>query len=611
MKAVYNNVLAGLFQQAPAPQEVMIPNRGGGYGFEVTDKTLIERVLILGTPAGYYSSAVQNTDEAISKIKEIIAKGSGNLVLEIVRDVYEKSRAAKQDPTFVVLALLCTNENLELRQGAWEVVVSIRNFSHLCTFLKYYMANNGGWGRLPKRSLNRWITGYTGKDLMYQVFKYLSRDGWTFRDILRCVHTSSDELPAELRLAMKTMILYGKKDVASADAFDQALKFGQEINASAECLSYLEGIKFLKTCPENDPTIVPQIIQQIQDHSFTHEFLPKWALTHKDVWLALLVNKDKTKVKMPMTALIRNLATLTVRGVFDDQLMVNLVVNHLQIPEVVKHSRIHPATIAVAWKQYSAGHSDKGKQVWTPNQQIVTAMEKSMYLAFANVEPTGKKILHCFDGSGSMSSSMGVVGNMSSAEAVALLGLICSKTEQVGTQQYCVFSSQNGHSSWDHGNTGLRFLAFSPDSSLSDAANITQITDWGSTDCSLPMEQKLDEFKKAVGSKLSNQDQSRLIEAIKNGDSKTVSAIHNALGLFLPEAFVIYTDNDVNSGKRHPFEALKEYRQVTGIPAKMAVVATQASRVSIAQPSDAGMMDLVGFDSQLPVVLHDFVCGKL
>lgn len=624
--ANYYNVLSGLLnkqpqdpqmapapqvqQIAPAPQVGMVPNRGGGFGFEVTDKTLVERVLILGTPAGHYSSAEQNTTEAVNKIKEIIAKGSGQLVLDVLKDVYEKSRSAKQDPTFMVLAILCTNENLELRQASWEVVVSIRNLSHLCTFLKYYMEAKGGWGRLPKRSFNRWIKGYDGKDLMYQVFKYLSRDGWTFRDILRCVHTTGDELPAEMRLVLKTMVLYGKKDVGSADAFDQALKFGQEINASAESLKYLEGIKFLKTCPENDQTKLGKIIQLIHEHNFTHEFLPKWALTDKNVWLALLITQDKTKVKMPLTALIRNLATMTVRGLFDDQAVVDQVVNHLQNSEVVKKSKVHPATIAIAWKQYETGRGEKGKQVWTPNLQIITGLEKGLYLAFANVEPTGKKILHCFDGSGSMASAMGVCGNMTSAEAVALLGLVCSKTEQVGSQQYCVFSSVN-KGGWGGGPSGLRFLAFGPDSSLNQASKITQITDWGSTDCSLPMEQKLEEFKKAVDTKLSQVDQKQLAEAVKAGDHKTVNAIHNALGLFLPEAFVIYTDNDVNSGKRHPFEALREYRALTGIPAKMAVVATQASRVSIAKPEDTGMMDLTGFDSQLPVVLHDFICGKL
>ena len=80
----------------------------------------------------------------------------------------------------------------------------------------------------------------------------------------------------------------------------------------------------------------------------------------------------------------------------------------------------------------------------------------------------------------------------------------------------------------------------------------------------------------------------------------------------MPEVFVIYTDNDVNSGKRHPAKALQEYRELTGLfDAKMAVVATQASYRTISDPKDAGMMDLVGFDSQLPTILNDFICNKL
>lgn len=635
MKNIYTDVLnsnhvvtSGPTVPIPSRENEMQPNRGGGVCFTVTWKVQLQRFLILGTPNGYYTSAQQNTSEGIESIKTMMTDGHSIEMCTILKDVYESGRASKQDPTFVVLSLLCTSSDLEVRKMAWLIVISLRTFSQLCTFLKYYMASNGGWGRLPKRSLNDWVKKHNAHDLTYQVFKYLSRDGWDFRDVLRCIHTDPKNLPVEIQMVLKLMTLYGKKNLSTSDAFDQTLKFAQENNVNVNDIAYINAIRYLKTCTETTPDVIQEIINHIQTHSFTHEFLPKWALTHKDVWMALLVNSEGNKIKMPMTALIRNLATMTVRGLFDNDTIVQLIVAHLKNAQVVKGSKLHPATVTIAWKQYAAGHGEKGKQTWTPVQLILNALESTIYLAFANVETTGKRIYHCFDGSGSMTTPMGIVGNMTSAEAVGLLGLICSRNELPETQQYCVFSHEktytntNIHSSisnrifgWNtsqsYSNTpGLRPLVFNPNSSLAEAARITQITDWTSTDCSLPIEKKIEAFKTAFGT-LGIPDQKRFREALLSSDFVTSNEILKAFGIFLPEIFVIYTDNDVNSGKRHPCQALVEYRLLTGIPAKMAVVATQASRVSIADPRDTGMMDLVGFDSQLPQILHDFISDKL
>ena len=43
------------------------------------------------------------------------------------------------------------------------------------------------------------------------------------------------------------------------------------------------------------------------------------------------------------------------------------------------------------------------------------------------------------------------------------------------------------------------------------------------------------------------------------------------------------------------------------IPAKLIVVGMVANRFSIADPNDAGMMDVVGFDTSAPQLMTDFV----
>ena len=56
-------------------------------------------------------------------------------------------------------------------------------------------------------------------------------------------------------------------------------------------------------------------------------------------------------------------------------------------------------------------------------------------------------------------------------------------------------------------------------------------------------------------------------------------------------------------------EALRQYRHKSGIPAKLIVVGMVSNEFTIADPDDAGMMDVVGFDSAVPELITDFVTG--
>ena len=112
-------------------------------------------------------------------------------------------------------------------------------------------------------------------------------------------------------------------------------------------------------------------------------------------------------------------------------------------------------------------------------------------------------------------------------------------------------------------------LSITASDSLNYAMYKTQALDFGATDCALPM---LD-----------------------------------ALARKIPvDVFVILTDSETWAGPVHPAEALRKYRQEMGIPAKLVVVAMVSNGFTIADPEDAGMMDVVGFDSAAPALIADF-----
>jgi 60 kDa SS-A/Ro ribonucleoprotein len=73
------------------------------------------------------------------------------------------------------------------------------------------------------------------------------------------------------------------------------------------------------------------------------------------------------------------------------------------------------------------------------------------------------------------------------------------------------------------------------------------------------------------------------------------------------DAFVVYTDNETWHGNIHPVQALNEYRRKMGIAAKLIVVAMAGNKFSIADPNDAGMLDVVGFSTDTPSVMADFI----
>jgi 60 kDa SS-A/Ro ribonucleoprotein len=48
-----------------------------------------------------------------------------------------------------------------------------------------------------------------------------------------------------------------------------------------------------------------------------------------------------------------------------------------------------------------------------------------------------------------------------------------------------------------------------------------------------------------------------------------------------------------------------------GIDAKLAVLGIASTEFSIADPNDAGMLDVVGFDTNAPAIFADFSAGRL
>ena len=77
------------------------------------------------------------------------------------------------------------------------------------------------------------------------------------------------------------------------------------------------------------------------------------------------------------------------------------------------------------------------------------------------------------------------------------------------------------------------------------------------------------------------------------------------------DAFVIFTDSETWAGNIHPADALRDYRRASGIDARLVVVGMVSNEFSIADPTDPGMLDVVGFDTATPQLISDFARGEI
>ena len=133
---------------------------------------------------------------------------------------------------------------------------------------------------------------------------------------------------------------------------------------------------------------------------------------------------------------------------------------------------------------------------------------------------------------------------------------------------------KRGRQVWWGYQDGLTPLSISPRQRLDDAVKTVSGLPFGGTDCALPML-----YARAFDREV--------------------------------DTFVVYTDSETWAGDIHPVQALREYRQASGIDARLVVCGMVSNGFSIADPNDPGMLDVVGFDTATPQLISDFARGAL
>jgi 60 kDa SS-A/Ro ribonucleoprotein len=418
-----------------------------------------------------------------------------------------------------------------------------RTGTHLFHWLEYLAAFRG-WGRGVRTAVGRWYTEQTPSDLAYQMLKYQSRDGWSHRDALRLAHPKAPSVTHDL---LFRFAVQGWEGVMEAKG-----------SGDVEFMERIEAVQALRHMTPNEAARVIRI------YRLTREMVPTDLLRHAVVWDALLD-------RMPLGAMVRNLGVMTKVGLLvPGSDAVRMVVTRLRSASAIQKARLHPLALLAALKTYAQGHGVRGTGRWAPVSQIIDALDGAFYLAFGSVAPSGKRMLLALDVSGSMGVGVHGLPFLSCREASAAMALVTVATES----NHRVVGFSNGTYRSMHSasglNSGLTAISISPRQRLDDVLRTTAGIPFGGTDCALPM-----------------------VEAAKHR--------------WPVDVFVIYTDSETWAGEIHPTQALREYRERMGIAAKLVVVGMASNGFSIADPNDAGMLDVVGFDTATPHVIAGFV----
>ena len=533
-------------QTEPIPGSTQVANSAGGYAWAVDKWVRLDRFLVLGSEGGtFYVRERALTRENATAVAECIAE-DGARVVRRVAEVSAAGRAPKNDPALFVLAMCAGLGDDATRAAAFAALPAVaRTATHLFHWLQFVRAFRG-WGRGVRTAVAKWYTAKSPETLAYQMLKYPSRDGWAHRDALRLAHPKAPTPTHDLLFRYATKGWAEARQVAGADV---------------EAVARVEAVQALREMAPAEAARVVTI------YGLTREMVPTELLTHAVVWEALLD-------RMPLTAMIRNLGVMSKVGLLAPASdAARAVVARLSDRDAIRKARVHPVAVLAALKTYAQGRGMKGSGSWTPVSQVVDALDGAFYLSFANAPSTGKRVMLALDVSGSMGAPVLGMDYLSCREASAAMALVTAAAEP--NHRFVAFTKGSYPSMWSrtHGSqydTGLSPLAISPRQRLDDVVKSISDLPFGGTDCALPM-----------------------VEALKRR--------------WAVDAFVVFTDNETWAGTIHPSQALREYRERTGIAAKLVVVGMASNGFSIADPDDAGMMDVVGFDAMAPNVIGQFV----
>jgi 60 kDa SS-A/Ro ribonucleoprotein len=531
------------------PLAGQVPNSAGGYASPVDDWMRAQRFLILGAEGGSYYASEPKLVIANAQAVIRCAQADPHRLAALLHDVSVTGRAPKQDPTLFALAIMTAMGN-PARSAALTVLPRIcRTAAHLLQWVREHEALTPDKAGAKGAALG--AKGHWAYSLRRAVATWF--EGRSAEDVAEQVV----KYPQRKGWACLDLLRLGHPPGASPEHVSTYRWTRRGAEAGRVYPKAIMGMEALRAA--ESPLAAAKVLR---DYRLPREAVevanPDW-LTARPVWEALLLDADG-RVTMPMTALIRTLNRLTAVGVLDDREIERAVCAALVDQARLNRARVHPLAVLVAQRVYASGAGLRGSLTWEPRPTIIDALDEAFVLAHHAVVPAGKRLCVALDVSSSMASGSVAGSPLTPREAAAALASVWLRTEPL--VETVAFQNR------------IVSLPLSAKMRLDDVIARTRNLPFGGTDCAQPM----------------------LWAARKQ------TAF---------DAFVVVTDSETWAGAIHPTQALRQYRQAVTPEARLVVVGLVSNGFTIADPADAGMLDVVGMDAGMPQVVNAFMRGEV
>lgn len=570
--------MVSTYLDAAKPRSDTVPNHEDGQVYALDKWARLNRYLVLGTEQGsYYARPRELSIRMIGVVRECLVDNPDQTV-ETIATISESGIAPKQDPAILALAIASIDERQDVRDRAFSILPRVCRYGtplfHFVAYRKALQGNKLKVGRMYRRALANWYDTKASRDVLdlaREVTKYQSRDGVAHRDVILQAHPKPKD---SVQSAIYDYVVHGTMPL------DVEVETSENADVFRGVDRFLSAVERVKLPPEESAKQF--VLGLITEHRLTWEMLNTGWLNDPDVWAAMLPH-------MPMEAMIRNLPKMTAIGLLagpgnrttgvGTSANAQEVISRLTNKEMLRKARIHPIKLLIAMSTYARGYGDKGSLSWNPVHQITEALDDAIYLSFAAVEPTGKKIRCCVDTSGSMDTHR-PLGGLTARDIATLMGLVTFEVEP--NAQVIGFCDSLFEPKLKK---GMR---------LKDAVEAMKKGPSGGTYCSLPVR-----------------------DAMARGERY--------------DAFAFYTDSETFDGRsgiwvrqrywtpvdyQHPVDDtftnyLDTYRQRVGRSTRSIVVACAANDFSLNDPLDPLGLDIAGFSPDVPALVSSFTAGRI
>lgn len=492
----------------------------------------------------------------VTSIEALIADGKDSDAVAHIVKAFSDGYSAHPQSLVYALALCARQQTSEkLRIAAYSAVKTVckapEDFFLFIKFAYDLSQPNSGWGRGWRHVVTDWYLKKEPMELSACVTKFRGQYGWTHRDVVRLSH------PKSANVAIAAVLKYVVRGLKDAKK-----EFGDKPEAQ-QVLTYLQTIEDFKHC--DDEHIAARLIEM---HSLSLEHVPAHFLKSKQVWNALIPH-------LPLRLLLQNLKRLGrlwfIKG---NQPIVAKILDALNNQSAIGESNLHPAHVFVTLRNYESlgkptayAHrtsqpDTKTKTTPQPHPRVVEALNQLLASSFTLLVPTGMRYLVAIDVRSQMvHGKCWHCFNVSPAQAAVLMTLSLVKAER-----------------------DVTVMAFGAEGSMQ------------------PVE---------LDKNISIQETQNKLKEIPNGPVDLSQPLLWAKKMKKPvDVFIVLTDSQVKQGRVNAVKTLQQYRSALSLPnTKMVTCGLGISKFAVACPNDPGMLDVAGFDAEVPRVVEAFSRG--